>query len=353
METCDGILKFGHDGKGCQSCTHGIVKKCANWNSHESCSPDDEWGYYADHNQITEKIAEAESGAHKWVRENTLFVCDVEKCKQDSECAWKKPRNFMNFTCHLPGLPTKVLKPYRGTKGEDISWPGRPEVIKQMEIAARENATAEDCSEIEKEHKKICKDRSTAWGAQCASCPWGNLHDSYTDDFTCYEAEEWIEPFEKESEEMAEYVVIETIRLTSLSSKVSIDPAVFLWFFKNFHNAEGWEIRSGNTFDSKYISFEHADELLRLGFIEEKVDDIRLELGDYIVSDTNDLLRFIRINEGVYGLFDFKYSSVCVGYKYVDENKCKLSEIVGKACVKGFKPVDVEISVWDDILAHT
>ena len=144
-----------------------------------------------------------------------------------------------------------------------------------------------------------------------------------------------------------EYVVVEPIRLSSLAAKVEIDPFVFIWFFRGFNSVKGWELTIGENFNSSYTGLEHAEELLRLGFIEEKVEDPIVEVGDYLSGDGS-IYRMIKLDEDDYGLFNDTHSEVCAWSFPVINKTCSISELVGKEHLTKFKKVNVKITVEED-----
>ncbi len=66
-------------------------------------------------------------------------------------------------------------------------------------------------------------------------------------------------------------------------------------------------------------------ELLRLGFIEEKVEDLVVELRDYFKCGGS-LYRLIHTEEERYELFNVTHSEMCAWTNPVKNDECKLSD---------------------------
>lgn len=373
MNGNDDILKWNDDGEMCESC----------YNEHEGSDGDSCWNpdcsnksywEYANAAQIKEKIADAEAGNHAWVRGNTLFVCDGEACKKRSMSPCDRSFNH-RFWGHPPAFCKDAkIKPFRGT---------RPE----------ENATGEDCSSVEKEirgatctyaivdeaediniddfellkyteHGKYNKDRkflknAAAMIAKTAGDAFSNAFaealeqeikkdiESGAVDWTCLDSITdygSLCPDKKEdNEDMgSEYVVLKDFKHFDLAI-TDMAPIVFKQIsseFQNLHFCKDEIIRfKGEEWDIL------NSELLRLGFIEEKVCDPVVLMGDKFKSDHGEIYSAMIMNKEFIQLNDINSGGTFDNTKRGQLHNSRLSNLVGKDRLKEFTPCKVEIKV--------
>ena len=464
MEAYDRILRRDEDGKGCMSCYWGTDDECQGIGGPSvACLCGDDMAHYASYDQVkgwlyeAEKragqleglIEEAEAGSQKWVRDNTLFLCSsIQECDFVNQCVKHKEPHKYGMGCrHIcESIKTKpgVCTPYRGTKGEEQIWPGingETHLEALREIAAKENGTYVEPSEVEKD--MICASRLTGSDDGCIDCNGGVRHKAW-EGCECYtpveyrgdlDAEEIIgnhimeeakaNPTTMESSEVidcpgwgedgygcmtcksvsiemgcrhaqyeacgieleycmyerkedrsdheyndkkaelkaagesvlkeddVEYVVIKNFLSVHELSMSKMSPETIKCMcgsiaLMGLTNSEGDSISKG----SLWWIYRH--ELLRLGFIEEKVCDPGVKLGDtfshkegvcMLVNSSPGNMHFVTVKA-------FHAHNIGAGIScYINEitnevpfENSKLSDCVGKSHIKEFKPVEVTVT---------
>jgi hypothetical protein len=288
METYDRILQHNDDGQGCRSCAW--KKECDDLKERSGitkCSvirTDLKNSYksrYANKFQIMPLIEEAESGANEWVRKNTLFVCGIDDCPKETHCRFKKPQTSKNTTCSYSGVDGWVMIPYRGTPGDPCVFP-----------------TVEDCSDVEEESEDMGK----------------------------------------------EYVVVKNANYKDIVES-DIDPIIF----KRMARKGGgmtWDVNKGDILsnpDFWMVKMGFSDELLRLGFIEEKVCDPIVNIGDVFRRINGDYYLMCHAFNGTYNLVSMKEGFNIKPPEIVECHSTNLSDLVGKSRLSEFKPVKIEI----------
>lgn len=150
-----------------------------------------------------------------------------------------------------------------------------------------------------------------------------------------------------------EYITVKRTTIKTLSQAPGLNAEVFLQMYKTaFHTDMG----KGATVHPSGDIYPYIDELLRLGFIERKVDDPTVKLGSYY-KHKGDIFKAtwcgIRLMTFISMLETDVYLS---GGKLVDAESakgcklnytCKLSEIVGKDRLSEFTPCKVSITVTE------
>lgn len=330
MGNYDRILTFDHDGLGCNDCHFN--KNC----SGGLCSDgkpegiiDDDY-HYANGFQLKGLIAEAESGAHEWVRDNTKLICENAKDDECRQCYHSEAHRRYDV-CHdnscLKWKRTKCI-PYRGSKSEEKTWPGRSD---------------EDCSEVESSPKwdddgkgcNTCGNQRGDLQYNCALSEDCGLHL----DYCMYEREK------EESEDMGkEYVVLKGITLFSLSNQPDINAYIFLEIYKRKPYID---VSEGSVLHSSGLLYKYKEELLRLGFIEEKVFDPVVKKMDKF-TDGKQVFMVCVNGDGILHLMNLDIGMPFSLDLYGPVGNCNLSDLVGKSRLKEFKPVKVDIKVVED-----
>jgi len=321
MGTYDRILTQG-DTFPCEGCIgyNSAKGKCDGWkpqlNKKEITCNMHNNNYYANADQIQALIKEAESGAHKWVRENTLFVCDSKKDHTCLACSYRQPTLLYPLkTDCFEG----IIIPYRGSKTEEKTWPGRKgkthsdaisELIEKGTITSQlKNGTDEDCSEVEK--VVVSKMEITEKGDS----------DDIGD---------------------VEYKVIRHISLETMALSKHIGHKGFRCMFKYGNISR----QVGNVIDSEDYLYKHILALMAGGFIEEKVSDPVVHCGDTFKTCDNVYI-LMHINDGFFQL-NCIYDGCSYDSRMINRSGARLSAFVGKDRLKEFKPVTVEITVVED-----
>ncbi len=146
-------VKRDQDGNGCYSCFETGSDDCYFDSNEGKCIGREPFmnPYYLNADQLTALIKEAESGAHKWVRENTEFICDKHADCGKTTSTHCSPHVFAEScrrNCKYMGGKLGSCIPYQGSKSEEKTWPGKDGETHQE--ALRElGLTDEDCSEVE------------------------------------------------------------------------------------------------------------------------------------------------------------------------------------------------------------
>jgi hypothetical protein len=116
----DRILKWNDDGMMCATCVGcGENDICRVWLDELGMYETKICSCYANDDQLCGLIKEAESGGHLWVRENTLFGCNLPNCWSTGvangyHCSLHEYHKSCETSCkeHEGAICT----PYRGTK---------------------------------------------------------------------------------------------------------------------------------------------------------------------------------------------------------------------------------------------
>lgn len=361
MQEYTEILKYSDDYEGCTTCYHNdFCKDLKCMHHYKNTSYDSENSYYANKAQTVALIEEAETNPGEWVRHNAMFICKIEDCSNRTICRYRKPQNSKNTACSYSGEYGWIMMPYRGDKSEEETWPGKTgethlEALKDLrERGVIPEATDEDCSEVE--GFIICASRTVAEEDGCIDCNGGNPHKEWEGpecymplDFrgeldgvdylkgtagSCIVEKEDIVEMEKK------YVVINSISIASLIfSEMKRDS------IKSFININGsLGINKGAAYHCHTVSDGYTLELERCGFIEEKVEDYDVKIGECFKFGN----RFIQVMQGsTAGLRCLIFMDT--GFIFREELNCKyLSGFVGKDRLKEFKPVKVTITVEED-----
>ncbi len=150
-----------------------------------------------------------------------------------------------------------------------------------------------------------------------------------------------------------EYVVIKEFSIYGLS-ETDIEPTIFKHIVNSHCSRSNWAANcysEGFNFSGWASLGKEAAELLRLGFIEEKVDDPVVKAGDSF-DGPNGLYKVISDACGRFTLVDINTwivhdSTLIHGLSRYKPKGIMLSEIVGKDRLKDFTPCDVKIVVED------
>ena len=325
--------------------------ECDNWkeelghNKNGPCAA----RLFADKGQLKGLIEEAEAGAHEWVRDNTLFVCGVDPEKEHLTCQECNSRTPHIYDSGIKGSYSCLIqKPFRGT-------PGEPQVF----------GTYVEASEVETVPKwgedgygcMTCKSLYIKSGCQHARYSACGIEEEYRmykreEDRSDNEFNEKREDLRVKAGEMAEddleYAVIKTFTLRDLDA-TDISDQAFRHMYP-FLEGSSCYLKTETLTTSAEST---AKELLRLGFIEEKVVDPIVRLGDYFEYKDN-IFKATWCGKRQLTLTSmFETEQYLSGGRLEDAEKancdkinytCHLSEIVGKDRLSEFKPVKVTVT---------
>ncbi len=353
-------IKRDQDGKGCWSCFESGSGDCYFDSNRGKCigreasmNP-----YYRNADQLTALIKEAESGYHWYHEKGGLWTCECEKAPN---CLSNSP----HFLCNSP-VKCYEPKPYRGTKSEEVTWPGKDGETHQE--ALRElGLTDEACSEVASTYNEdkaalkeagedVLKEEIGEWEKKgyekplCMYCPITEhcaikfIHTKY---HNCMGDCEIAESYKKDSEESGDmkkkYIAKRNFSIWTLA-KTDIAGETIKTLMLN-------EARTVWDLSAPFECEKCIPELLRLGFIEEKVEDPIVNPGNtFVSSDGLGLYRIMAHNGNMYTLCCIDGTSYFgPSYEIRTFTGIKLSFFVGKDRLKEFTPCKVKIVVEDEL----
>jgi len=286
----DRILKWNDDNMMCSTCVGaGENDICRSWLDELKKYDAEKCLCYVNDDQLCGLIGEA---IERYGKELNLWICkNLNPC---SGCLASSAHTLMSPRegCYDP-------EPFRGTKGDKQTWPGiNGETHKEAleEIAAKENPTAEDCSEVG-DLKNICLTRVASPGSICLTCPGGAPHNYIETGKICYKPEPWIIKRDRSDTEYndkrqeikeggVEYVISKSFNLDDIS-KSDISGSVFKKMYQVTDPSHFFEAGTNTQEEWKHTPIEH--ELLQLGFIEAKVSDPVVKIGDTFLHEDGSL----------------------------------------------------------------
>jgi hypothetical protein len=143
---------------------------------------------------------------------------------------------------------------------------------------------------------------------------------------------------------VVEYVILKNISVPILA-KTNIDPVVFKKTFNSM--GSGW-FKSGYDLDDKCREASAIPELIRLGFIKEKVNDPKVSLGNKFenhegtwmaVNSFPDYMHLVLIEKADKDDHTIQLG-MPKGKSFPFGKQCKLSDLIGHDLLKDFRRVD-------------
>lgn len=295
------LLKFNYNGQACADCF--FLKECAGeFCTYNKLFKSERYWHYANKAQTEALITEWDQ---RYIDEGGLFICsDAEACIVADVCLCSKPNSMFEEMVKCTHGNDCYPIPYRGERPEPTDYFHKKmlDAFKNAEQSERSEPTNEDLSDVRQDVLK-----------------------------------------EESEMDNVEYVVLKDFNLDDIAES-DISSSVFLKMYKLVDPSCFYETGSFIPSDWKNTPIVH--ELALLGFIEEKVNDPEVDLGDKFKNHEGVWMAVNSFSQHMHLVLIEKTNvdaeSACEGCSEGNSSEwpCKLSDLIGKDMLKDFRRVD-------------